>query len=110
MAWMHYIMDATASFQRPLAYNPGTKEMLERQGFVDIRHEIIEVPLNPWTTDAHSRDIGRWYNLGLTQGLEALTLAPMTRMRRWQKEDVDRMVQEVKREICDRKIHAYCYM
>jgi hypothetical protein len=110
MAWIHYLMDATASFQRPLAYNEGTQELLERQGFVDIKHEVIEIPLNPWASDPHAKDIGRWYNLGLTQGVEALTMAPMTRMRRWQKEDVDRMVQEVKRDICSRKMHAFCYM
>jgi hypothetical protein len=110
MAWIHYILDATAAFRRPLAYNTETQVMLERQGFVDIKHEVIEIPLNAWTSDPHTKNVGRWYQLGLIQGLEALTLAPMTRMRGWQKEDVDQLTQEVRRELCNGKVHAFCNM
>lgn len=84
--------------------------MLEQQGFVDIREQIIQLPLNPWPTDFHAKDIGRWYNLGLTQGLEALSLAPLMRVKHWNRPDVDRLVQDVKREVCSKRIHAYSNM
>jgi hypothetical protein len=84
--------------------------MLERQGFVEIQEQVIKVPLNPWPADPHLQDIGRWYNLGLTQGLEALTLGPLTRMSNWKKVDIDRLIAEVRREICSKKIHAYSNM
>jgi hypothetical protein len=84
--------------------------MLKERGFVDIKEEVIDVPLNTWKIDAFSKEIGRWYKLGLTQGLEALTLAPMTRIRGWKKLDVDHIVEEAKREICSTKIHAYCQL
>jgi hypothetical protein len=101
-------MDATARAYRPMAYNADTRIMLERQGFVEIQEQVIKVPLNPWPADPHLKDIGRWYNLGLTQGLEAMTLAPLTRMSGWNKADVERLCSEVKREICSKKFHAYC--
>jgi hypothetical protein len=84
--------------------------MLENQGFVDIKEQVIKIPLNPWPTDPHLKDIGRWYNLGLTQGLEALTLGPLTRVSQWSKTDVDKLISEVKREVCSKKYHAYCNM
>jgi hypothetical protein len=84
--------------------------MLERQGFVEIKEEVIMVPLNPWPTDGQTKNTGRWYNLGLTQGLEALTLGPMTRVLHWRKADVDRLISEVKRELCSKRVHAYCNM
>jgi hypothetical protein len=84
--------------------------MLERQGFVEIQEQVIKVPLNPWPADPHLKDIGRWYNLGLTQGLEALTVGPMTRIENWSKEAVDKLVMEAKRDICARRFHAYCNM
>ncbi|KAH6711824.1 methyltransferase LaeA [Leptodontidium sp. MPI-SDFR-AT-0119] len=108
--WTRALFDATARAYRPLAYNRETGAMLHAQGFVDIKEEIIKVPLNPWESDPHLKDIGRWYNLGLTQGLEALTIAPLTRMSQWTKEDVDRLIANVKREVCSKKIHAYCNM
>lgn len=106
--WYRLVMDATARAYRPMAYNADTRLMLERQGFVEIQEQVIKVPLNPWPADPHLKDIGRWYNLGLTQGLEAMTLAPLTRMSGWNKADVERLCSEVKREICSKKFHAYC--
>lgn len=110
VGWAQYLIEATARAYRPIAYNTETKAMLERTGFVEIQEQVIKVPLNPWPNDPHLKDIGRWYNLGLTQGLEAFTLGPMTRMSNWTKEDVDRLVAEAKRDICSKKFHTYCNM
>lgn len=100
-------MQATEQACKPLQYNHDTRAVLAAQGFVDIKEEVIKVPLNPWEKDSHQKDIGRWYNLGMTQGLEACSLGPFTRMFRWTKEDVTRLIAEVHKEICSRKIHAY---
>jgi len=108
--WGRYLLEAFERAFKPLAYNTRTRQHLELTGFVDITEQIIRVPLNPWPADPHQRDIGRWYNLGLTQGLEAMSLAPLTRMLQWSKEDVDKLIAEVKREVCSRKYHAYCNM
>jgi len=108
--WYRYLAQATHKAYRPIAYNVETRAMLERAGFVDITEQIIRVPLNPWPTDPVAKDIGRWYNLGLTQGLEALTLAPMFRVNGWDKADVDKLCAAALREICSKKIHTYCNM
>jgi hypothetical protein len=105
--WIEKLYEATRSAYRPLAYNAETRAMLERQGFVDIQEQVIKIPLNPWPNDAAMKDIARWYNLALTQGLEAMTLAPLTRVFNWTKDDVERLVADVKREICSRKVHVY---
>lgn len=81
--------------------------MLERTGFVEIQEQIIKVPLSPWPADPHLKDIGRWYNLGLTQGLEAFTLGPLTRTKQWTKVEVDALVSHAKKEICSKKFHVY---
>lgn len=108
--WANYLVEATQRAYRPLAYNQQTRQMLEATGFVDVSEQVIKVPLNPWPTDQHLKEIGRWYNLGLVQGLEALSLGPFTRMFRWSKEDVDRIIAAAKRDICSKKHHAYCNM
>lgn len=84
--------------------------MLESQGFVDIREQIIRVPFNPWPADPHQKAIGRWYSLGLIQGLEAVSLGPLTRMLGWKKDEVDRLIAEAGREICKKQYHVYCNM
>lgn len=105
--WWQYLVDATQRVNRPLAYNHWTGHMLQQAGFVDIQETVIRAPLNSWPADPHQKDIGRWYNLGMTEGLEALSLAPLTRVSKWHLDDVKRIVRDVKKVMCNKKIHAY---
>lgn len=108
--WARFLAEATERAYKPLTYNIHTRQMLESQGFVDIREQVIRVPFNPWPSDPQEKAVGRWYNLGITQGLEATSLAPLTRMLGWKKEQVDGLIAEAKREICQKKYHVYCEM
>ena len=82
--------------------------MLQQQGFIDVQEIIIRAPLNGWSTDTHQKQIGRWYNLGLTDGLEGLSLAPFTRVNRWDaNQHVRPLIKEVKKEVANSKVHAY---
>lgn len=108
--WGNLLSEASERAYKPLAYNTQTRQMLEGQGFVDIAEQIIQIPFNSWPADQRQKEVGRWYNLGLLQGLEAMSLGPLTRMLNWSKIDVDRLVAEVKKEICSRKFHVYCNM
>ncbi|CAI6339500.1 unnamed protein product [Periconia digitata] len=106
--WYNYLADATARGGRPIAYEHNTRQLLQAAGFIDIQETIIRAPFNSWPNDPHQKEIGRWYNLGLTEGLEALSFAPFTRVNRWDlNEHVKPLVETVRREVCNRKIHGY---
>jgi hypothetical protein len=108
MQWYNYLADATSRAERPIAYQHNTRQMLQAAGFIDIQETIVRAPLNGWPSDPHQKTIGRWYNLGLTDGLDALSLAPFTRVNRWSaNEHVRPLVKEVKKEIGQSKVHAY---
>ena len=105
--WWQTVAEATQRVNKPLAYNHWTRHMLQQAGFVDIQEIVIRAPLNSWPADQYLKDIGRWYNLGMTEGLEAISLGPLTRVARWKYDDVKRIVRDVKKEMCNKKIHAY---
>lgn len=106
MQWYNYLDDATNRASRPIAFQHNTKEMLQTAGFIDVREEVIRAPLNGWSTDPHQKAIGRWYNIGLSEGLEALSAAPFTRMFKWHMQDhVQPLIRAVASEM--RKVHAY---
>jgi trans-aconitate methyltransferase len=106
--WYNYLADATARVSRPIAYNHQTRQLLQAAGFIDIQETIIRAPYNSWPNDPHQKEIGRWYNLGITEGLEALSFAPFTRVNRWDlNEHVKPLVEAVRTQICNKKIHAY---
>jgi len=106
--WYDYLADATARASRPIAYNHTTRQMLQAAGFIDIQEIVIRAPYNSWPNDPHQKEIGRWYNLGITEGLDALSFAPFTRVNRWDLEQhVKPLISAVKAQICNKKFHAY---
>lgn len=106
--WYNYLADATARVSRPIAYNHQTRQFLQSAGFIDIQEIVVRAPYNSWPNDPHQKEIGRWYNLGITEGLEALSFAPFTRVNRWDlNEHVKPLVEAVRTQICNKKIHAY---
>ncbi|KAK8187599.1 LaeA-like protein [Phyllosticta capitalensis] len=106
--WYNYVADATERTSRPIAYNHNTRHMLQQAGFIDIQETIIRAPYNSWPADPHQKEIGRWYNLGICEGLEALSLAPLTRIYRWDAvQHVKPLVEAAVRQIRTKKIHAY---
>lgn len=108
--WLDLLMDATEEACKPLAYNTETEAMLQKAGFVEVTEQVIKIPFNCWPSDTHQKDIGAWFSLGLSQGLEALTLGPLTRIRHWDREAVEELVAKVKRDIRTEKYHVYCKM
>lgn len=107
VSWSRLLFESTQQAYRPIAYNQNTRQDLHERGFVDIQEKVIRIPLNPWCSDPDEKERARWYNLGLTQGIQALSLAPFYRVKAWRAEDVNRLVSDVKREICSKKIHVY---
>jgi SAM-dependent methyltransferase len=54
------------------------KERLERAGFVDVVEVKYKWPMNAWPDDAKGREIGRWNQLRLFDGVEGFMLRLLT--------------------------------
>jgi hypothetical protein len=87
-----------------------TMAHLREAGFVDIKEEIIQVPISGWPSDPVERERGRWLALGLTKSLSALSLAPLTRIKSRSKVEIDDLVDRVRTEVAMRRIQAHCYV
>jgi hypothetical protein len=88
----------------PLAYKTNARAELVSCGFVDVQEQIIRIPLNPWPKDPEEKNIGRWFNVAFGYGLEAMSLAPLTRMYNWQHTAVAELYKRVKREIDSKQL------
>ncbi|CAJ2499961.1 Uu.00g028140.m01.CDS01 [Anthostomella pinea] len=108
--WSRELHEAMSRCGRPMEMESNTAEVLQGIGFVDIEHIQKRVPFNPWSDDPHEKEMGKWFNLAMTQGLEALALAPLTRKNGYSKEKVTEMNTHVRKEICSRELRAYCTM
>ncbi|KAF8243547.1 S-adenosyl-L-methionine-dependent methyltransferase [Wilcoxina mikolae CBS 423.85] len=108
--WQQYLLEATAASGKPFAYEHRTGQLLRDAGFTDIQEVVLKLPLNPWPTDPHLKDCGRWYNLGLNEGLEGFSLGPMCRVLGWPVEEVHNFLKSVRKDINNRSIRAYSEM
>ncbi|KAI0126443.1 S-adenosyl-L-methionine-dependent methyltransferase [Xylariales sp. AK1849] len=108
--WANELCGAFEQAGKPLVINPDPEFLLKQAGFADVRHEMKEIPYHPWKQSEQDKELGRWFNLGMTQALEALTLAPLTRINRRSKEEVLALTKQVKDEICTRSLRSWCIM
>jgi hypothetical protein len=54
------------------------KERLEKAGFVDVQEITYKWPMNGWSHNRKLRDIGRWNQLRLHNGIEGFMLRLLT--------------------------------
>ncbi len=83
------------------------KRQMAEAGLVDIKEEVTKIALNGWPSDPSRREIGRWFNLGITQGLQALTLAPFCRAFHKTPPEINAQLEKVQLEVRSIKIHSY---
>ncbi|WDK11138.1 methyltransferase domain-containing protein [Colletotrichum graminicola] len=107
--WGNTLRRAMQTYRQPIDIFD-TRAELHAAGFTNITENIVKLPINPWSADKFEQEIGRWFNLGLTHGFEALTLAPFVQIEGWPRHQVDRLVEDLKMDICRLHVHAYCRM
>jgi len=83
------------------------EQWMQEAGFVDIQHRMFMWPTNSWPKDPFMKELGRWNQINILDGLEGFCLALLTRGLGWKKEEVDVFVARVSRDLRDRRIHAY---
>jgi hypothetical protein len=97
------------SFGRPMRLESDvTKQRLADAGFVEIKEEVIQLPLNGWPADTHGKNIGRWFNLGMAQAYQPLALAPLCRGHGRTLAEVQELAEKVRNELYSNSVHAYC--
>ncbi|PLB35294.1 class I SAM-dependent methyltransferase [Aspergillus candidus] len=106
--WYDNLKEATEARMRPIAHSSRqTMRDLQDAGFVDIDHQMVGLPLNPWLQDAHEEKVARWYNLAISESIESLSLAPFHRTFGWDVKRIRHLAAEVKSEAFNKEIHAY---
>jgi hypothetical protein len=108
--WFSELRSAFERARLPLSLEPAPESWLKQAGFEDIKRNIKEIPYHPWPSDEYQKEIGRWLNMGMLQGIEAMTMAPLTRYKGYSASQVRVLIEDVKREICTRSFRSHCTM
>lgn len=109
--WAELFLDGMDRFNRSVRVTPQEhRQMLEAAGFTDIRQEVIKAYVCPWSADRNEREIARWFNIGLSHSLEAMSLKPLIEKLGFEAEEVRELCERAKRETCVLRYHTYCNM
>ncbi|CAK4030673.1 related to methyltransferase [Lecanosticta acicola] len=109
LRWGELLCEAARKLGRPMGSDVSTKyeEWMRDAGFVDIQQKMFMWPSNSWPKDPFMKELGRWNQVNIIEGLEGFCMALLTRGLGWSKEEVDVFVAKIAADLRNKKIHAY---
>ncbi|KAK2746529.1 methyltransferase domain-containing protein [Colletotrichum kahawae] len=106
--WADKLDECCKILGRPFVHVPSLVPMLKEAGFVDVKIVPFKWPIGPWAKDPHYKELGEWAYANALEGLEAWTIAALTRALNWSYAEVQILLSEVRKDMKDRSIHHYC--
>ncbi|KAK5261838.1 hypothetical protein LTR40_001474 [Exophiala xenobiotica] len=107
---------AIGNLGRKLAVADDIEELLHKQGFQNIKHDKIKVPLGGWPKDARltkdsvlilpKKSNGRMRRIELLKGLQGLVLKPFSKGLGWSREEIEIFLAEVRKDVDRPDIHS----
>lgn len=82
-------------------------ERLKAAGFVNVERRLFKWPINTWPKDPKHKEVGLWTLANIEGNLEAISMALLTRGLGMTKEEVTVFLVGVRKDLRDRRIHAY---
>jgi hypothetical protein len=103
-------MAGGAALGKDLTRGRRYKEILEEIGFVDVVEKRTQFPIGTWAAGKKMKTLGAWMRHDMLTGLQAMSMAIMTRGLGMTPEEVDAHLVNVKAEIESNRLHAYYAM
>lgn len=105
--WCRLVNEASEKFGKSMNIAPRCKQFMIEAGFKNVQEEIYKVPVSPWAKNPKMKELGRFNQINMVEGLETYTLALFTRILGWPVEEVKVFLAGVREEIVDRSNHLY---
>ncbi|KAK2054070.1 methyltransferase domain-containing protein [Colletotrichum caudatum] len=107
LKWSRLLVEASKKMGRPADVAVSFKKMLEEAGFVDVEEKKEMWPFNPWAKDKKHNELGYWTQASALNGIEAVSMAALTRIHNWAPEEAHVFCAEVRNEHKKVGVHAY---
>jgi hypothetical protein len=106
-AWANTVLNAAAKVGIDLTAAANFGPLLEAAGFSDWKAQKRIWPIGPWSDSQKEKTLGIWARQDLEDALGAVSLAFLTRIEGWTKEEVEVTLATVRKEIRDLDVHQY---
>lgn len=82
-------------------------EWMRAAGFVDVVELEYKWPQNRWPKEPKDKQLAMWVLTNIMEGLQAFSLALMTRFLGMSREEVELLLVDVRKDMVNRRIHSY---
>lgn len=82
-------------------------EFLRDAGFDSINKRVYQLPVGPWPKEDRMKALGLCVRQHEFDSCEGFSLAPLTRVMGWTTDQVNSLIDDVKRDLMDRRIHSF---
>ncbi|KAJ4287188.1 hypothetical protein N0V90_012586 [Kalmusia sp. IMI 367209] len=102
--WGETVVELGRKWGKPFTIWEEAKGHLEKAGFVDVTEVVYKWPMNGWPEDRKMKDIGRWNQLRLHEGVEGFMLRLLTQIGGWSVARAQLHLAEMRRELKNYKL------
>lgn len=78
--WGDLSIEAGERFGKSLAIHKDAKELITKAGFEEVKEKVYKLPIGGWSKNPRLKEIGKWNQLHWECGIEAWSIALMTRI------------------------------
>ncbi|KAL4776642.1 S-adenosyl-L-methionine-dependent methyltransferase [Aspergillus nidulans var. acristatus] len=99
------LREALDKINRPVTIGRELERIVKEAGFVNVHHEVFQLPLGTWPRERRMKEIGALNMLQMLDGLEAFSAATFTNILGWTIEEVQVFLALVRKDAKDRGVH-----
>ncbi|KAF2457724.1 S-adenosyl-L-methionine-dependent methyltransferase [Lineolata rhizophorae] len=110
--WQKLCDEASIKIGRRLNCAGDLPEPFKATGFTDVKHQVVKVPVGTWPKDKRLREMGQFLHVQMSQALDAVTLAYLTRVLKWSEQETQVFMAQVRNDFNARSksMHLYTFM
>ncbi|KAL4781524.1 S-adenosyl-L-methionine-dependent methyltransferase [Aspergillus varians] len=108
--WQRLLTEGTTRFGKSLNIVEKLADKMKDAGFVNVREDVIKVPIGPWPKDPSLKTLGQWMQVHAVESVEPLTLALFTRVLGWSEFECRVLIAKVQKEFRERRqLYVYAH-
>ncbi|KAJ0157463.1 hypothetical protein CTA2_12682 [Colletotrichum tanaceti] len=105
--YINMLREASGKLGREYVEVPSLKNLMIEVGFVDVELQMYKWPLNEWPEDPRHKKLGFWTQENYGTALEAICMAPFTRVLNWTCTEVNVLLIDVRKDLKNKSYRAY---
>jgi len=105
--WQNKTMEASAKMGMSWKVSQYYSQYFEEAGFVDVVETHFQWPMNQWAKGADMKILGAYFLEDMKRAVENVSMAALTRGAGMTKEEVEVLTAAARKDLEDKRIHAY---